>query len=102
AGNDGGTLFERPTMPLATIASIAGVLAACSGVLPPSDSCGSSAAPSGMMMAYFIKVQNAKCRMQNSAAAMEVRCPNFALCTLHSKLSSFVNSHAHANRPGAG
>ena len=28
--------------------------AASSGVLPPSDSCGSSAQPSGMMMAYFI------------------------------------------------
>src|SRR5262245_3869222 len=33
---------------------MAGLRAACSGVLPPSTSCGSSAQPSGMMMAYFI------------------------------------------------
>src|SRR5262245_57880264 len=31
-----------------------GLCAACSGVLPPSDSCGSSAQPSGMTMAYFM------------------------------------------------
>jgi hypothetical protein len=33
---------------------MAGVLAASSGVCPSSSSCGSSAAPSGMMMAYFM------------------------------------------------
>ena len=32
-----------------------GMWAACSGVLPPSDSCGSSAQPSGMTMAYFMR-----------------------------------------------
>ena len=35
-------------------ASMAGTSAACSGVFPSSDSCGSSAHPSGMMMAYFM------------------------------------------------
>ena len=34
--------------------SIAGILAACSGVRPPSADCGSSAQPSGMTITYFI------------------------------------------------
>ena len=54
AGSASGVLFARPTTPAAATASIAGMSAASSGVLPPSDSCGSSAQPSGMMMAYFI------------------------------------------------
>ena len=39
---------------IVNISSIAGVLAACSGVRPSRTSCGSSAAPSGMTIAYFI------------------------------------------------
>src|SRR5262249_41661514 len=35
--------------------SMFGRCAACRGVLPPSDSCGSSAQPSGMTMAYFMR-----------------------------------------------
>ena len=40
--------------PDAATASIAGISAASSGVLPPSDSCGSSAQPSGMIRANFM------------------------------------------------
>ena len=50
-----GTLLERPTTPVWAMRSMFGVCAACRGVLPPSDSCGSSAQPSGMMMAYFMR-----------------------------------------------
>jgi len=53
-GKYGGTLLARPTTPTATISSIAGVWAACKGVLPPSTSCGSSAQPSGIIIAYFM------------------------------------------------
>ena len=53
-GRCAGTLFDRPTTPSRATSSIAGVMAAWSGVFPPSDFCGSSAQPSGMMMAYFI------------------------------------------------
>src|SRR6516162_7684455 len=35
--------------------SMCGFLAACNGVLLPSDACGSSAHPSGMTMAYFMR-----------------------------------------------
>src|SRR5207302_1458434 len=49
-----GTLFDRPTTPSWATRSIFGLRAAWSGVLPPSNSCGSSAQPSGMMMAYFM------------------------------------------------
>ncbi len=53
AGRVGGTLFDRPTTPSVAIWSMAGVAAACKGVWPPNDSCGSSAQPSGMTIAYF-------------------------------------------------
>src|SRR5205814_608745 len=49
-----GTLLERPTAPVRATRSMFGLFAAWSGVLPPSDSCGSSAQPSGMTMAYFM------------------------------------------------
>ena len=49
-----GTLLDRPTTPWRATRSMFGLRAACNGVLPPSDSCGSSAQPSGMTMAYFI------------------------------------------------
>ena len=50
-----------PCGPRIATRSMLGVCAASSGVLPPSSASGSSAAPSGMMMAYFIA-----CRVQQS------------------------------------
>src|SRR5262249_40505695 len=52
----GGTLLDRPTTPIWAIRSMFGLRAAWRGVRPPRDSCGSSAQPSGMTMAYFTKV----------------------------------------------
>ena len=51
------TAAATPT-PAAATASMAGILAACKGVRPPSESCGSSAQPSGMMIAYFIGIRD--------------------------------------------
>src|SRR5438132_6047547 len=49
-----GTVRTVPMRPAMAMASMLGVWAASSGVLPPSSFKGSSAAPSGMMIAYFI------------------------------------------------
>src|SRR5438874_8711825 len=49
-----GTLLVRPTMPVRAMPSMCGLRAACSRVSPPSVSWGSSAQPSGMMIAYFM------------------------------------------------
>jgi methylenetetrahydrofolate--tRNA-(uracil-5-)-methyltransferase len=52
--NPSGTVRTNPCRPCDAIWSMLGVRAASSGVFPPSSASGSSAAPSGMMMAYFI------------------------------------------------
>src|SRR5260370_40158364 len=53
-GIDEGTLSARPTMPSRAISSMCGVRAACNGVRPPSEGCGSSAQPAGMTRGHFI------------------------------------------------
>jgi hypothetical protein len=45
---------------------MAGVLAACIGVCPPNDSCGSSAQPSGMIIAYFMAIPGRKTAQNNT------------------------------------
>src|SRR5262249_57377729 len=50
-----GTLSERPTTPSRATRSMCGLRAACKGVRLPSDACGSSAQPSGITMAYFMR-----------------------------------------------
>ena len=52
--NPSGTVRTSPCRPSIATRSMFGVSAASSGVLPPSSVKGSSAAPSGMMMAYFM------------------------------------------------
>src|SRR5688572_16458142 len=49
-----GMVRTVPIRPARAMASMLGVWAASKGVLPPSWGRGSSAAPSGMMMAYFM------------------------------------------------
>src|SRR4051812_19259806 len=51
-----GTVRTIPWRPARAIASMFGVFAASIGVLPPSSLSGSSAAPSGMMIAYFTAI----------------------------------------------
>ena len=52
--NPSGTVRAVPTRPWAATQSMFGVAAAASGVSPPSSASGSSAAPSGMRMAYLV------------------------------------------------
>src|SRR4051812_12824315 len=52
--NPSGTVRATPCRPSIATRSMFGVAAASIGVLPPSSFRGSSAAPSGMMMAYFM------------------------------------------------
>ena len=54
-GIDAGTLSVWPTSPKAATSSILGMLAASSGVRPFRPSCGSSATPSGMTRANFMR-----------------------------------------------
>src|SRR5215217_2009082 len=54
-----GTVRTSPCRPSMATRSMLGVAAASMGVLPPSSRKGSSAAPSGMMMAYFMRVASA-------------------------------------------
>src|SRR5436309_2677259 len=57
--NRAGTLLVRPTIPSLATRSMLGMRAACRGVLPPSDSCASSAQPSGITIAYFMRCSDA-------------------------------------------
>src|SRR4051812_11475873 len=52
--NPSGTVRATPCLPSIATRSMFGVAAASIGVLPPSSFSGSSAAPSGMMIAYFM------------------------------------------------
>ena len=54
--NRSGTFRDRPTIPHGPPDPSPAELATCSGVLPPSEACGSSAAPSGITITYFAVV----------------------------------------------
>src|SRR6185437_1872731 len=78
--NPCGTVRAVPCRPSMAMRSMFGVRAASIGVSPPSSLRGSSAAPSGMMIAYFMMMQEVFSRGKGDQARGEIAACGFAVC----------------------
>ena len=56
SARDDGSVTVEAALGIASLVLVFGVAAAASGVSPPNSGSGSSAAPSGMMIAYLVPV----------------------------------------------